>query len=51
MDKNRPKGKGIMPDVEIYPSSESIKKGLDLKLDSINKMIIEAKISENKKWN
>ena len=51
MDKNRPKGKGIMPDVEIYPSSESIKKGLDLKLDSINKMIIEAKISANKKWN
>lgn len=39
MDKNRPKGRGIHPDIEIQPSSDAIKKGIDLKLIEIRKLI------------
>lgn len=39
MDKKRPKGRGIMPDIEIQPSSDAIKKGIDLKLIEIRKLI------------
>lgn len=39
MDKNRPKGRGVMPDVEILPSSDAIKKGIDLKLEAVKKII------------
>jgi hypothetical protein len=39
MDKNRPKGRGIMPDIEIQPSSDAIKKGVDLKLIEIRRFI------------
>jgi C-terminal processing protease CtpA/Prc len=35
MDKNRPKGNGIMPDICIPPSSIAIKLGLDLKMNKI----------------
>jgi C-terminal processing protease CtpA/Prc len=39
MDKNRPKGRGIQPDIEIQPSSDAIKKGVDLKLIEIRRLI------------
>ena len=39
MDKNRPKGRGIQPDIEIQPSSDAIKNGIDLKLIEIKKII------------
>jgi len=39
MDANRPKGHGIIPDVEIEPSSQAIKKGIDLKMARIREMI------------
>ena len=39
MDKNRPKGRGIVPDIEIQPSSDAIKKGVDLKLIEIRRLI------------
>lgn len=49
MDKNRPKGRGVIPDIEIVPSSIAIKQGLDLKLIEIKKLIKECK--EIKKGN
>ncbi|MEO7531702.1 MAG: S41 family peptidase, partial [Sediminibacterium sp.] len=39
MDLTRPKGHGIMPDLEIAPSAESIKKGIDQKMYRIRQMI------------
>ncbi len=39
MDKDRPKGRGIIPDILINPSSDAIKKGVDLKLEAIKKLI------------
>jgi hypothetical protein len=39
MDANRPKGHGIMPDIEIDPSSQAIKKGVDLKMLKIRELI------------
>ena len=39
MNKTRPKGKGLVPDVEIYPSSNAIKNGIDLKILAIRKLI------------
>ncbi len=41
MNKDRPKGKGIRPDIEIEPSSDAIKKGVDPKLEAIKKLIQE----------
>jgi hypothetical protein len=41
MDKNRPKGRGIMPDVEIPPSSIAIKEGYDIKILAVRKLIEE----------
>jgi hypothetical protein len=46
MDKTRPKGRGIMPDFYISPSSDAIKKGVDLKLEKIKSLIQEKKIVE-----
>jgi hypothetical protein len=39
MDKTRPKGNGIMPQVLIDPSSYAIKQGFDIKLETVKKMI------------
>jgi len=39
MDAKRPKGSGIMPDIEINPSSNAIKNGVDVKMETIKKMI------------
>jgi hypothetical protein len=39
MDKTRPKGNGIMPDVLVDPSSYAIKQGFDIKLETVKKMI------------
>ncbi len=43
MDKNRPKGLGIQPDVLVYPSSLAIKKGYDIKLQTVRKLILDRK--------
>jgi len=39
MDKDRPKGRGIMPDVLIKPSSQAIREGYDIKIKEARKMI------------
>lgn len=39
MDKNRPKGHGIIPDIIINPSSMAIGKGVDLKMQRIKEII------------
>ena len=39
MDSTRPKGRGIVPDIEIAPSSVAIKQGIDLKMKTIREMI------------
>ena len=39
MDKTRPKGTGIMPQVLVDPSSYAIKQGFDIKLETVKKMI------------
>ena len=41
MDKNRPKGRGIFPDIYIEPSSEAIKNGIDLKMKKVIDLIKE----------
>lgn len=41
MDKTRQKGRGFIPDIEIDPSSQAIKKGIDLKLEKIKELIKE----------
>jgi C-terminal processing protease CtpA/Prc len=43
MDKTRPKGYGVMPDVEIYPSVEAVRNGVDLKMEAVRKMIKQQK--------
>lgn len=39
MDKNRPKGRGVFPDIEIKPSSAAIREGYDIKIREVRKMI------------
>jgi hypothetical protein len=39
MDKDRPKGHGIIPDITIKPSSQAIKEGYDIKLAEVRKLI------------
>jgi len=39
MDASRPKGHGIIPDIEISPSSQAIKKGIDPKMRKIRELI------------
>lgn len=39
MNKQRPKGRGIMPDIMIKPSSRAIREGYDIKIVEIKKMI------------
>lgn len=42
VNKNLPKnGRGIMPDVEVKPSSQSIKKGVDPKMEKVHELIME----------
>lgn len=41
MNKNRPKGRGIIPDIYIPPSSIAIKEGYDTKIVTIRKLIEE----------
>jgi hypothetical protein len=41
MDKNRPKGHGIIPDILIPPSSYAIKKGFDPKMQKVREIIRE----------
>ncbi len=45
MNKDRQKGNGIIPDIEIQPSSDAIRNGVDLKLETIKKIIKEQNIS------
>jgi hypothetical protein len=40
MNKNYPKnGRGIMPDIEVKPSADAIKKGYDIKIEYVKKLI------------
>ncbi|MBL0883446.1 MAG: hypothetical protein IBJ16_08920 [Chitinophagaceae bacterium] len=39
IDKDRPKGRGIMPDTFIKPSSKAIREGYDIKLREVRRMI------------
>ncbi len=39
MNKNRPKGRGIIPDIEVPPSSNAIKKGIDIKMQTVRDLI------------
>lgn len=39
MDKDRMKGRGIMPDIIIKPSSKAIREGYDIKIKEVRKMI------------
>lgn len=41
MDKNRSKGQGVMPDIDVQPNSEAIKNGIDPKIEAIRSMIKE----------
>lgn len=39
MNKNRPKGKGVLPDVEAKPVSTAYAKNLDLKIEKVKELI------------
>lgn len=39
MDKNRPKGRGIIPDLTITPSLPAIRAGIDLKMKAVTELI------------
>lgn len=39
MDKNRPKGRGVMPDITIAPSSFAYRRGFDLKMQVVHEII------------
>jgi hypothetical protein len=39
MDKNRTKGRGILPDIAVPPSSAAIRAGIDLKTDTVLSLI------------
>ncbi len=44
MNKDYPKtGRGIVPDIEVKPSSDAIKKGYDVKMEYIRKLIYSEK--------
>lgn len=44
MNKNYPKnGRGIVPDIEVKPSTEAIRKGYDVKLEFVKKLIYAGK--------
>ena len=35
-------GRGVMPDVYVSPTAEDIKQGIDVKIEAVRKMIIDA---------
>jgi len=39
LDKDRPKGRGVMPDILVKPNSFAIKQGLDLKMQVVKEKI------------
>jgi len=40
IDDKRPKdGRGVLPDILVYPSSQAVKKGIDIKMTTIKKLI------------
>lgn len=39
INKDRPKGGGVMPDIYVPPSSEAIRKGVDAKMEKIRSLI------------
>jgi hypothetical protein len=39
MDKTRPKGRGVVPDILVEPNSYAIKLGVDNKLEAVKKLI------------
>jgi hypothetical protein len=39
LDKDRPKGRGVMPDILVLPNSFAIKQGVDLKMEKISEKI------------
>ncbi|MBY0481621.1 MAG: hypothetical protein K2Q21_09710 [Chitinophagaceae bacterium] len=41
MDRTRPKGRGVMPDILVPPSSFAIQKGVDLKMEKVKQKIQE----------
>ncbi len=43
MDKNRPKGRGVLPDIEVPPNAAMIAKGVDPKLLYISNLIAARK--------
>ncbi len=45
MDKNRARGRGIIPDILVPPSSAAIKAGIDLKIDTVLSLITTKKPS------
>lgn len=41
INKERPKGRGVIPDIHVPPSSEAIRKGVDAKMEKVNALIRE----------
>jgi Peptidase family S41 len=44
IDSTRPKGNGIIPNILIAPSSAAIKKGIDIKIETIKNLIANNKL-------
>ena len=39
LDKNRPMGRGVMPDILVPPNSFVIKKGVDNKMEKVKELV------------
>lgn len=39
LNKDRPKGRGVMPDIVVPPNSFSIQQGVDLKMEMVKKLV------------
>ena len=48
INKNLEKGRGVMPDIEVSPSLESIRNGEDPKMEKVRELILERKYSVHK---
>ena len=46
MDKYRNKGNGILPDISIPPSSFAIKRGVDIKIEVVKKLIEQSNLKQ-----